>query len=366
MTVGFFSPMPPARTGVADYSAALIAALRRHVTVSLNDPAAAIALYHLGNNQLHREIYARALSQPGVIVIHDAVLHHFMLGSLPEREYLEEFVYNYGDWNLGLAERLWRYRARSGSDPLYFRYPMLKRIVERSRAVIVHNAAAARMVRAHVPGARVFEIPHLFKAVPAPPEYAVTRLRAGLGITPSTFLFGVFGHLRESKRLQTVLRAFRALHDAGERIALLVAGEFASSDLARATESELRGAGIQKVGYTPEITFHLYASAVDACINLRAPTAGETSGIAIRLMGIGKPVLLTAGEEISGFPESARIAIDPGTAELDMLIENMRWLVRFRSDAVEVGIAARRHVLERHEVSKVAALYWQALEESRA
>jgi hypothetical protein len=43
---------------------------------------------------------------------------------------------------------------------------------------------------------------------------------------------------------------------------------------------------------------------VDACINLRYPAAGETSGIAIRLMGIGKPVLLTDGEVLA-FPEGA-------------------------------------------------------------
>ena len=35
MTVGFYSPMPPARTGVADYAAALVAELRRHGRVKM-------------------------------------------------------------------------------------------------------------------------------------------------------------------------------------------------------------------------------------------------------------------------------------------------------------------------------------------
>jgi hypothetical protein len=72
--------MPPARTGVADYSAALVAALRKIGDVSINDPDADISLYHLGNNQLHRPIYERALAHPGVVVLHDAVLHHFFWG----------------------------------------------------------------------------------------------------------------------------------------------------------------------------------------------------------------------------------------------------------------------------------------------
>ena len=74
---------------------------------------------------------------------------------------------------------------------------------------------------------------------------------------------------------------------------LLVAGQFASTDLERAVEPLLRAPGIVRLPYLEEREFWLAASAVDACINLRDPAAGETSGIAIRLMGIGKPVLLT-------------------------------------------------------------------------
>ena len=51
---------------------------------------------------------------------------------------------------------------------------------------------------------------------------------------------------------------------------------------------------------------------MDACINLRYPLGGETSGIAIRLMGIGKPVLVTDGEEYARFPEDACLRIAGG------------------------------------------------------
>src|ERR1039457_2274863 len=146
MTVGFHSPLPPAPTGVADYSAALLGALRQSGPVEPDAATADVHLYHLGNNHLHREIYARALRQPGVVVIHDAVLHHFFLGSLTEQQYVDEFFYNYGAWHTDLARSLWKARARSATDPRYFEYPMLKRIAEQSLVVIVHNPAAAEMV----------------------------------------------------------------------------------------------------------------------------------------------------------------------------------------------------------------------------
>jgi glycosyltransferase involved in cell wall biosynthesis len=366
MTAGFFSPMPPARTGVADYSRALFEELCKIGPVKLGDTGAAARLYHLGNNQLHREIYREALAHPGVIVLHDAVLNHFFLGGLSEPAYIEEFVYNYGRWNAGLAGRLWSNRARSASDPLYFKYPMLRRIVERSLAVIVHNPAAARVVRQHVPAARVFEIPHLFATPTEPAGYEIVRLRDRLGAAPSDCLFAIFGHLRESKRLLSVIDAFNRLRRTGIRPLLLVAGDFASSDLARAAAPLVSSAGIRRTGYLPEHAFWLHAHAVDACINLRYPTAAETSGIAIRLMGIGKPVVLTAGEEISGLPGAAVVRIDPGPAERDMLFEYMSWLARFPGDARAVGAAARAHIAEHHHPSRVAARYWRVLEDSVA
>src|ERR1044071_8030421 len=116
MTVGFYSPLPPARTGVADYAEALLHGLRMHGRVEIAPARCDVALYHLGNNALHASIYRRALERPGVVVLHDAVLHHFFLGQFDREAYVEEFVYNYGEWNRGLAAALWERRAASGSD----------------------------------------------------------------------------------------------------------------------------------------------------------------------------------------------------------------------------------------------------------
>jgi len=368
VTVGFFSPLPPARSGVADHSAELLRALELYpevplgaVRVSAQD--ADVPLYHLGNNPLHKEIYGRALAKPGIAVLHDAVLHHFFLGGENEQEYVSEFVYNYGHWSEDLARELWRRRARSAADPEYFRYPMIKRVVERSQAVIVHNPRAAALVGEHVRGTTVHEIPLLFALPPdSPSATEVIRWRERLGIPPHVFLAGVFGHLRESKRLLALLRAFRRARRSAEMV-LLVAGDFVSSDLARAVEPMLGDdAGILRIGYLEEREFWVCASAVDACINLRYPMAGETSAIAIRLMGLGKTVLVSSGEETSRFPEAACIRIDPGQAEEEMLTEYLVWLARFPADNRAIGLRAQEHIREHHAPARVARLYWEALQ----
>ena len=85
MKLALVSPLPPARSGVADYAAELLAALRQHAPVDVVEeprPGYDNAIYHIGNNPLHLAAYRAALQQPGVAVLHDAVLHHLLLGTL--------------------------------------------------------------------------------------------------------------------------------------------------------------------------------------------------------------------------------------------------------------------------------------------
>ncbi len=364
MTVGFHAPFPPARTGVADYAAALFEALRERADVRANPRRPCeVDLYHVGNNQLHGGIYRQAMERPGVAVLHDAVLHHLFLGQADEAAYVEEFVYNYGEWGRDLARELWRDHARSAQDERYFRYPMLRRIAEVSRAVVVHNPGAAAMVRAHAPAARVAEVPHLF-VQPAPAlGHEVERLRASLGVRPSGTLFGVFGYLRESKRLSAVLRAFERVRSGDGKSALLIAGSFASSHLERALWPLLTAAGVSRRGYLTEREFWLHAAATDACINLRYPAAGETSGIAVRMMGIGKATIVTAGEETSRFPEDVCVRVDPGSAEVEELTGQMLWLARFPEARREIGRRAAEFIAREHAIEVCAGLYRHVLAE---
>lgn len=361
MTIGFFSPLPPARSGVADYAATLLRAMQERAHVEVGNTGADICLYHLGNNELHRDIYRLALAKPGVIVIHDAVLQHFFLGMLDEREYVEEFCYNYGPWTESLAARLWRGRRRSAADPQYFSYPMLKRITEGSLGVVVHNPGAAALVREHGPDARVFEIPHLYAdAASRPAPGQMESARRSMSFAPDAFVFGVFGHLRESKRVLPVLRAFARVRRETPA-ALLLAGDFASSDLERSVRPWLSQPGIVHRGYTPETEFLAQAAAVDCCVSLRFPAAGETSGITIRLMGLGKPLIVTRGPETERFPEAACVRVDTGPAEEEMLAASMLALARNKEAAAAMGKRAAAYIAEQHSVSKAAGLYLEAL-----
>lgn len=359
MKVGFFSPLPPAPTGVADYSSALLPLLRSFGAVEIAPEKCDVAIYHVGNNALHRDIYRRALANPGVVVLHDAVLQHLLLGMLDANQYVEEFVYNYGERSRELGRHLWEQRARSGADARYFTHPMLKRIATSSRAVIVHNPAAAAFVREHAPQTRVIEISHLFEPPALPSPEDTIRFRESLGLTPATLLIGTFGHQRETKRLTVLLRAFERC--AGRDVRLLVSGEFVSAAFENAVAPLLQHPGILRTGYLPETELWRYAAATDLCINLRFPSAAETSGIAVRMMGIGKPVVFTASEALSGIPANACLRLDVGPEEEQMLAGYITWLAGNREAGIEIGRRAAAHVAQDHAAEKVAREYWNVL-----
>jgi glycosyltransferase involved in cell wall biosynthesis len=355
MKVGFHSPLPPAHTGVADYSTALLGGLRRLGDVEIGASRADVQLYHIANNVMHWEIYRRALDQPGVVVLHDALLQHLFMGSLDEAAYVEEFAFNYGEWSREPAADLWRNKASSGLRPVYYRYPMLKRLAERSLAVIVHNPAAARIVRDHAPRTPIVEIPHLFEAPPLPDPAEVSRLR------PAAFVFAIFGYLRESKRVMAALRAFRRVRATRPETALLLAGEFVSSDLARTIDPYLSLPGVCRIGHMTDSEFWRAAAAADVCVNLRYPTAGETSGITIRLMGAAKPVIVSNGEETSRYPDAACLRVDAGPAEEEMLAAYMLSLRHLPRLGTEIGRRAAEYIHHWHSLERVAGLYWETL-----
>jgi glycosyltransferase involved in cell wall biosynthesis len=174
-------------------------------------------------------------------------------------------------------------------------------------------------------------------------------------------LVGLFGHQRESKRLPVVLRATHRAWSSDTDLRLLIAGSFASSDLERSLATQLSAPRILRAGHLPEPDFWRYAAAVDLCINLRYPTAAETSGIAIRLMGIGKPVVFSQGEEIARIPENACLRVETGPVEEELLASYIAWLARDRAAAEAIGLRAAAHISAHHSVETVAQLYWDAL-----
>ena len=209
MKVAYFSPMPPEQTGIADYSALLLPALRERIDVTVvrrgarKPPRGAdVALYHVGNNpDAHAWIVDALRRAPGVVVLHDFVLHHLVAGMTVGRRdghgYLDLMEREHGVVGRllghGVLDKrippLWESRPED--------FPLATFVLEHATGLIVHSRYVRDRARAAGFDGPISVVPH-----PAWPAPTVSPERRGSGV-----VVGCFGVVNASKRIPELLRA---------------------------------------------------------------------------------------------------------------------------------------------------------------
>jgi len=359
MKVAYYSPLPPSRSGIADYSALLLPELERHVEVALarpgrfrRDPKADIALYHVGNDaEAHGWIVEALRRRPGVVVLHDFVLHHLVVGLTFARGDAAGYLAAM-EREAGLVGRLLAYAVLDNKLPPLWEtrpedYPLTGEILQHSTALIVHSRYVEERVRGLGYDRPIVRIPH-----PAWPVPDVAP--AAVGGEP---LFGCFGHLNETKRINELVGAFARVRERHPRARLLLVGSLAVR-LARLELPE----GVEHRDYVPEAELWSLMKACDAIVGLRSPTMGETSGSAVRALSLGKPLVVSDAGWFAELPDEAAIKVPVDEREEETIAAALEALTDEGVRAT-MGAAARELVEGEHRLDRVAEAYAAALEE---
>jgi glycosyltransferase involved in cell wall biosynthesis/SAM-dependent methyltransferase len=362
MRVAFFSPLPPCRSGIADYSETLIEHLKPLVELEVfasadrtSDPACFdIALYHLGNNPYHDFVYEAALRHPGVLVMHESNLHHLIADITIKRNdwdgYLRECEYEGGPEALAYARRVRALEA----GPDYDGVPMIRRVLQSARGIIVHSEFMVERMRSAGFQGPVARVPHGAWI----PQADRNAWRYRLGLDETAPLIGIFGFLKPYKRIAESLRAFRRLIRVTPAARMILVGE-PHPDLH--VKSLIRSLGIdgavRVIGFAPNEAFTGYMAACDVVLNLRYPTVGESSGSLLRALGLGRPVLVSDVGAFSEFPDAVCLKVPVGPGEEDLIFEYLNMLTSRRDVAGAIGERAAEYVKEECNWDRVACLY---------
>jgi glycosyltransferase involved in cell wall biosynthesis len=366
--VAYFSPLPPDPSGIADYSALLLPSLERLLEVEVVRPGrtrplagADVALYHVGNNpDAHGWVVDALRRNPGVVVLHDFVLHHLVAGLTIGRHDGHAYLAAM-EREAGVPGRLLGYGVLEGRVPPLWEvrpeeFPLAGEVLDRATGVIVHSRFVEARVREYGYEGPLHRIPH--------PAWRPPSIRpADVEGEP---LIGCFGHMNESKRIPQLLTAFAALRRTtpGARL-LLVGSEAPGFDLAgRIERTGLDAEGVIREPYVEESRLWELMAACDACVLLRAPTMGETSGAAVRALSLGKPLVVS---DVGWFAElpgevALKVAVG-GDEEVQELTAALRRLSS-PSVAAAMGEAARSLAEREHDVDRVASQYAAVLEEA--
>ena len=368
MRVAYFSPMPPERTGVADYSALLVPALETEVDLTVvrhgskRAPRGTdLALYHVGNNpDAHAWIVDALRRRPGVVVLHDFVLHHLVAGMTVGRRdghgYLDAMEREHGVVGRLLAHGVLDKRIPPLWESRPADFPLPWFVLDDATGVIVHSATVRDGLRRVGYEGPVSLVPH-----PAWPVPGVEPERVAAGP-----VVGCFGVVNASKRIPELLEAFARLRRTHPDAVLLLVGPTAPAfDLERRLQRlGLPESGLVREEWVDEARLWRLLAGVDVCVNLRHPTMGETSGSVIRALSLGKPLVVSDVGWFSELPDEVALKVPVDETESDVLAAALDLLVTREDAREEMGRSAAGLARREHDLERVAERYAAALEEA--
>lgn len=387
-----FSPLPPATSGIADYTAELLPALaaRRPLAVvcerpqavaaavpancRLLDPAAYAAesalhglphLYQLGNNRDHVFVYQAFCRRPGVLVQHDFNLHYL----LDDTTLLRRDVAGYADVlaeEYGPPGRTLAHLRQLGlfSEAQKLVLGVNTHLARRAPAVVVHS----HWVRERLPPdvqARTTVLPH--HAAPQAQAFAhLSRreARARLGLPPDRRVVLSLGYITPPKQIDATLAALALLAARGDDSLLVIGG---ARNPGYDIDARVRARGlagrVRITGFLDEATFFTHIVAADVLVNLRHPTVGESSGTLARAMALGLPAIVHNFGPMAEVPDAAALKVPLELGEPLALAAALETLLHDAPLRRRLGVAARRHMREACSVEQAARRYLTLVDE---
>jgi glycosyltransferase involved in cell wall biosynthesis len=365
-----WSPLPPSPSGIADYVAEQLPLLARAAELTAvvehpaavaplpgvrlarpcDAPAAALDVYHLGNSPSHAYAYRAAIRRPGVAVLHEWSLHQLVLFETVERgdasAYLRLMRRAYGERGTFLGRQI----ARALGGELWpALHPLNERVLERSLAAVgLTRFVASRAARA-LSGRPLLQLPH-HVALPLDPVPTRGAARRALGLPADALIVAAPGLAGAHKGLDAAIRAVARVRERHPLVRLVVAGALEPQLPLAAWAREAGVADALVVtGRLSLADFVHQLAAADVVLALRFPSHGEISGALLRSLGVGRPVLVTAGTPAAEeFPEGVVVPVDPGPAEPEHLASVLDRLLGDAALRDAIGRLARGHVARHH------------------
>lgn len=375
--LAFLSPVPPAPTGVASYSGAVLAGLRRVGFMDRHDvdviwpvgrahdgtiPWYALSVYQLGNNvEFHRDIYRHAIQSPGLVVLHDVALDDLVRGMIAAGDPLGHQAAREA---LALRGRL-RSPDALGNEPL--RVPWCAHVVRRARGVIVHSPFGKRYLQEFGCKTPVFVVPHPVVERAEDLRRAEARraeLRRPLESSGAKVVVGVLGDLNEAKLIDVVLRAVGGLESSVHLV--LVGRRISGYDVDAVVAASGLGARARLLPDASDEDFLGWLAASDVVVDLRHPHRGEVSGSLARALQAGRPAVVSATGTYLDFPDDQVVRVTAGRPDAAEVTAAIGALAADPDRRARIGERARAHVerLAREEVT--ANAYARAIEQTLA
>jgi glycosyltransferase involved in cell wall biosynthesis len=385
--LAYFSPLPPEKSGISDYSAELLPELARFYEietiveqntvsdkwVNANFPIRSVSyferhasqydriVYQIGNSPFHVYMLDILRRYPGVIVLHDFFLTgmYRWMSQTGDTSIFSKVAFDSHGY-LGVAQE-----KEFGRDWAVSNLPCNRPVIDAAAGFIVHSEFSRQLAdKWYGPGtsANWELIPHLRTAL------AKNRVaaRRRLGISNTDYLVCSFGLIDPTKLTDRVLSGWLGSQLARNKECRLVfvgdnhGGDFGAELLNRIACSEAADR-IQITGYSPREVYRDYLSAADCTVQLRTNSRGETSGAVLDCLGSAQPTIVNAHAGFAELPDDIVVKLpdDFSDAELTGAFDRLYLDAEYRTQLAERAVDFVRSYLH---PTRIAERYHEAIE----
>ena len=302
-----------------------------------------LSIYQVGNSSERTYMLEYVLHHPGLLVLHDGVLHPSRVDAATAESDLHPYRRLAADCRAEVGGAIGHLVAAGlGGPAMYLTFPMCEDLVRASLVTGMHGELSCGWLRAMVPQARTVPLAH-WRSVDRDTDLS-DRWRCRLG-GDDNVIIGSFGNIGVERRLDRVLRAL-AETDGAASWRLVVAGRVEQRlELARLAEELGIADRVAWHDALDDADFIAVMDSVDLAVNLRYPTVRASSGVLQQLLQLGVPVLISDVLHWREYPDSAVARIPPGPDE---------------SEAEALRSALQRWIFDtdaRHDAGRAAATW---------
>jgi glycosyltransferase involved in cell wall biosynthesis len=382
--LALLTPLPPAKSGIANYSAELLPFLARHFDIDVYIDGQAVSdnycrsafriyhysdfeavastydliLYQFGNSPFHAHMFDLLERFPGVVTMHDAFLSSVLKYMDHEMNqpglFLREMLYSHGP----RARR----RLNAGPDQeknendAKLALPCTKRVLDQALGIIAHSPFHLTLAREHYPEG--FQAPFRILNMPLalPPEIDEQEreaIRRKLFIPESALVIASFGHMRGNLLVQALADKTLA---ADKHLYLVFVGQPATIDLKQAIKQSEMRERIRITDFVNDDEYRQWLVAANMAVQLCENFQSETSGTTLDCLANGVPLILNDYASSADYPDDIvrKIGHPIHVTELAAAIGE---LAKDSKRRRQLGAAGREYVRKHHNPAQCAAQY---------
>jgi glycosyltransferase involved in cell wall biosynthesis len=387
--LAYISPIPPQKSGIAEYSAELIPQLTRHYSITIitdfrngeapiesfgditvhtprwlakNKHSFDRILYHFGNSTYHQYMFELIKEVPGVVVMHD----FFVSGILSFLEMTEQTsVWTQELYNSHGYKAVRERTIKPDITDVIYSYPCNRGVIEDSIGLVIHSEYSEELAKVYYGGMhRNFKtIPHL-RGQKLLFEKKIARER--LGFKETHYIVSAFGMIGPTKLNHILIESWLMSKLAQEPNCLLIfVGEISDPTYGEKLTKVINKLGMQKrvriTGWVDNQGYQSYIAATDLAVQLRTLSRGETSGTVLDCMKYGIPTIVNAHGSMKEIPKEAVYMLQDEFRVND-LVKAIDDLWNNSEKSAKLSLNASNHISKHHSPLVCADRYYDAIE----